>query len=280
MTTQPISLCQVKEGVSCGACCGLYNVPAQDRSSLERLLLERTEQMERTPRTVSALDAFGANALAGLPGPDRPLPGFHHCPFLGLIGENLDRPGCLLHPEAPGNKGRDYRGLSHYGGAACRLYFCPSHYRLPERLKGLVIEAAEDWYLYGAVITEHRLLKGLIQGLEAYAGGSVPVAELAGSRCNDLARQLLALKLNWPFRKDRQRAVCHYVFEDGPYARTEVDYERLRPSGSGYDVIFRELESSFASALELKQAEAKLEDLFKRLTDCIHTYSKCDSSSP
>jgi hypothetical protein len=235
--------------------------------------------MERTPRTVSALDAFARDALADQPKEDRPLPAFHHCPFLGLIGEERDRPGCLLHPEAPGNRGVDYRGLSHYGGAACRLYFCPSHYRLEDRLQRIVLQSATDWYLYGAVITEHRLLRALIEGLEGFLGRPAAAEELSSSRIGPLVRELLALKLTWPYRMRQARAICHYVFEDGLYERSEMSSSSLRQGGSRYDRIFRELESWFASAAELSRAEARLDDLFLRLAAEIRTYSKWDSSS-
>jgi len=279
MTTQPISLCQVKEGVSCGACCGLYNVPAQGKGTLECMLRWRAEEMERTPRTFAALDAFAELVLNDVPDRVRPLPAFHHCPFLGLIGEERDRPGCLLHPEAPGNRGVDYRGLSHYGGAACRLYFCPSHYRLEDRLQRIVLQSATDWYLYGVVITEHRLLRALIQGLEGFLGRPVAAEELSSSRNGPLVRELLALKLSWPYRRGRASGVCHYVFEDGLYERPEVGCSGLQEGGSRYERIFRELESSFGSAAEMLRAEAMLDDLFLRLAAEIRTYSKWDSSS-
>lgn len=279
MATQPTSLCQVKEGVSCGACCGLYNVPAQDRGSLERMLRQRTEQMERTPRTVAALDAFAESVLTDLPDGVRPLPAFHHCPFLGLIGEGRDRPGCLLHPEGAGNRGTDYRGLSHYGGAACRLYFCPSHYRLEDRLQRIVLQSADDWYLYGAVITEHRLLRALIEGLEGFLGRPVAAEELSSSRTASMVRELLALKLTWPYRRGQARAICHYVFEDGLYERPEVSCSGLREGGPRYETIFRELESSFASVVEMRRAKAALDDLFLRLAAELRTYSNWDRNS-
>jgi hypothetical protein len=51
-------LCQVDETISCGACCGLYNVPDLDRQNLSALLEQRTARFAVTPRTPAAIDAF------------------------------------------------------------------------------------------------------------------------------------------------------------------------------------------------------------------------------
>ena len=93
-------LCQMSETVSCGACCGLYNLPNLSREKLEDLLSKRTKAFASVPRTEDGIYKFkrknrGPHRLS------RPFPGFHHCPFLGLIGGEKSRVGCLLHPTVP-----------------------------------------------------------------------------------------------------------------------------------------------------------------------------------
>ena len=148
-----VYLCQVNATVSCGACCGLYNVADASRADLEPMLARRASAFAALPRTVAALDGFARDIQAG-ERQDRPFPEFHHCPFIGLIGRRHSRVGCLLHPLAEGNRGVDYRGLSDYGGLACRTYFCPATRVLPARYKSILRIALDDWHLYGLVVTE------------------------------------------------------------------------------------------------------------------------------
>ncbi len=98
--------------------------------------------------------------------PYRPYPKFHHCPFLGFTGKHQSRVGCLLHPEADRNNGVDFRGLSFYGGMACNLYFCPSHWSLKPIYKKILQETEPDWYLYGLMITEAEMVGTFFQEVE------------------------------------------------------------------------------------------------------------------
>jgi len=132
-----VYLCQVDENVSCGACCGLYNCPDASRACLQERLTFRTERFREVPRNTDAIDAFQEQMERREPR-QRPYPDFYHCPFLGLVGRQNSRVGCLLHPLADGNQGVDLRGLSFYGGLACRDYFCPSHRNLPPVYKAII----------------------------------------------------------------------------------------------------------------------------------------------
>ena len=160
-----VYLCQVDDGLSCGACCGLYNLPQVDEDRLCRMLAQRTDAFARTPRQIEALAEFGRRLTDRFEG-RQPISEFHHCPFLGLVGSGRTRVGCLLHPLAEGNDGVDFRGLSHYGGMACRIYFCPSHETLARTWKKIVQKTAGGWYLYGLVITEDELLSGFFSAVE------------------------------------------------------------------------------------------------------------------
>ena len=129
-----VYLCQVGETVSCGACCGLYNVSDITRHTLSGRLENRSALFRSVSRTVQDIDRF-AREIAFLESDQRPFEKFHHCPFIGLIGDRLSRVGCLLHPMADGNHGVDFRGLSYYGGMACRTYFCPATHGMMPRYK-------------------------------------------------------------------------------------------------------------------------------------------------
>ncbi len=264
-----VYLCQVREGVSCGACCGLYNQADLSPESLEARLAGRTAAFARVPRTVEAIDAFGRAAEGWTPA-TRPFADFHHCPFLGLAGAGGKQVGCLLHPEAPGNGGVDWRGLSYYGGMACRTYFCPATRHLPPAWLAAVGQSMEHWYLHGLIVTERCLLEAFFQEIEGRIGRPVRESDFApGSPAAALLRAFAALKIDWPHRRADAPGPCNYFFENGAYPRPEVlGWGPDRPA-SRFAAIFRELDSAFASPADLRAAEARLEELFRRIAAAL-----------
>lgn len=190
-----VYLCQIGPCVSCGSCCGLYNRPSLTRAALHAILAERTQDFARVPRTIDAILAFEQERL-WIEGVDAPIPDFHHCVFVGLIQDSGERVGCLLHPLATGNAGVDWRGLSFYGGAACKHFFCPTYDELEPRFKRLAREALTDWYAYGLVIPEHRFLTAVLSLLETALGRALDPDQDDAS----LLQSLLLLRLDWPFR--------------------------------------------------------------------------------
>lgn len=250
-------LCQVNRTTSCGACCGLYNLANISRQSLEALLTRRTVEFAAVKRDVRSIDDFAQREKEQITHP-QPYSDFHHCPFLGLVGSSGQRVGCLLHPLAHGNEGVDYRGLSYYGGLACRDYFCPTTRTLSSNVKTLLCNLDEDWYIYGLLVTEAKLNAALFQ--EAFKQFPEPVDVNALKKDATIfvwIKNLVTLKMNWPFR-NVDKGLCHYLFED---VRPPIDYHRLNAPASRYDVILRELESSFNSRKELEEAEAYLKRL-------------------
>ncbi len=261
-----VYLCQVNDQVSCGACCGLYNVADASRDNLERLLTFRTKMFETVPRTVDDIMAFKRMIEAREP-QARPFPEFHHCPFIGLIGDNRSRVGCLLHPLADGNQGIDWRGLSYYGGMACRSYFCPTYRGLKPAFKSIVRELCDDWYLFGLIITETTLLKAFFNELETRLNLSLtPEVILNHPHRRSAVRSFLKLKINRPFRTDETNHPCNYFFEDQLYPRTGTPYDQLDCRPSRYDRILRELNSAIASKAALYEAEKELDDILKACT--------------
>jgi hypothetical protein len=254
-----VYLCQVSETVSCGACCGLYNLRDASRGRLADMLSRRAERFRGTPRTPDAIAAFQTEME---PEDPRPFFDFYHCPFIGLIGDGGRRAGCLLHPLAEGNGGIDYRGLSFYGGLACREYFCPSCRSLPSAYKTLVQAACDDWYLYGLAVTEDRLLAAFFGEAERRLGRPLP-ADPGRLRPEAVAAvaEFLRLKADWPFRGPCWKGPAHYLFNDGLHPRPAIDYARLGSQRSPHDPILQELETCPRSPAELEDAEGRIERL-------------------
>ena len=260
-----VYLCQISPSVSCGACCGLYNLADPSRENLEAMLMRRTRRFAAVPRTVAGIDAFKAS-IEGTEPRKRPFPDFHHCAFLGMIEDAGRRVGCLLHPLARGNGGVDWRGLSYYGGMACRTYFCPSVRHLPVRWLTAVRQSMDHWYLHGLVVTERRLLAALFTELENRMGRVIDTADFSEPvRAAALLKTLTTLKLNWPYRRRGAPGVCNYFFEDGLYPRPAVNRRTKTIPASRFEELFQELDSGFSSVGHIKDAEATIEDLLVAL---------------
>ena len=251
-----VYLCQVDEHISCGACCGLYNVADTRHRTMQAMLLHRSRVFSRVPREMDPILAF-KREIEAKELQQRPFPKFHHCPFVGLIGEHFSRVGCLLHPLGAGNQGVDFRGLSYYGGMACRDYFCPATKKLPARFKALVKLVAENWHAYGLLVTERRLIQTLLEETEKRLGLRLDVTHFdAHPERTEALRALLGLKLTWPFRQRLSGdGLCHYLFEDGEYQREVVAYAATGLESSPYDEILRELDSRLPDGDTLRQAE-------------------------
>lgn len=270
-----VYLCQVGDTMSCGACCGLYNCADASRGRLQELLHERTEQFAAVPREVDAIDTFRLRREHSKYG-ERPFLDFYVCPFLGFIGANGRRVGCLLHPLAAGNGGIDYRGLSFYGGLACRDYFCPSYRNLAAAPKEIIKAVCTDWYLYGLVITEDRLMGAFFGEIEKRLGRPLRPDDLsADTGARKAVLELLALKLDWPFRPPTVKGPGNYFFDDGLNPKPTVDYARLGVAPSRLDPILRELPSAFDRPEAVQEAERRIENLLERIVRaCIQPGSE------
>jgi len=264
-----IYLCQVNKGVSCAACCGLYNAADCSYTGLKKMLSDRTKRFAGLERNADTICEFGRQVKSRQLH-DRPWADFHHCPFIGLIGSNRQRVGCLLHPMAEGNKGVDYRGLSHYGGMACRQYFCPSHRELAPEIKTIIQLLAGSWYEYGLIITEADLLAALKSEIEIRLPAELSLRSvLHDPACVLALREVLFLKIEWPYRHSGVRGLCHYFFADRRYVKEPVDYRGAGSQPVGFGKIFYELNSGFQTADELHGAEERLETLFQKAVEAV-----------
>jgi len=263
-----VYLCQISETVSCGACCGLYNVADPSRESLTKMLTYRTENFENLPRDMDAILSF-KDDIESKENQNRPYPEFHHCPFIGLIGDKRSGVGCLLHPLAKGNKGIDFRGLSYYGGMACNSYFCPTHRYLPRAYKEIIRDVADDWYLYGLVITETKMLTAFFQETEKRFEQPLKKEDILSNKEHiKFVKEFLSLKRDWRFRS-HNTPVGNYFFEDNLYPGHIIDYAAAGCSASNvslqYNIIFQELGSYFKSPDDLHEAENLLNQLFEKI---------------
>lgn len=271
-----VYLCQVGDNVSCGACCGLYNVTRSDRTTLTRLLARRTERFDTIERTISALDAFACEAEAMEPR-QRPFPEFHHCPYLGLVGDDRNRVGCLLHPLSAGNQGLDLRGLSYYGGMACRVFFCATVHSMEKRYKQILRAVADHWYLYGLIVTETALISACLEQVETRLAAPLDPDDMCRhDGVRNALRALLALKADWPFRPSEYDTPCHYLFDDNHYPKPAVDYDGLGAAPSGTAPILHELVSCFTHVSQLHQAEDLVE---QRIADVIQSMKTARTAS-
>ncbi|OEU80932.1 MAG: hypothetical protein BA872_04385 [Desulfobacterales bacterium C00003060] len=269
-----VYLCQVHEHISCGACCGLYNVADPSLEALREVLAYRTRAFALVPREIDPILGFKERVEAR-ESRKRPFADFHHCPFLGLVGMGHSRVGCLLHPLADGNKGIDFRGLSFYGGMACRVYFCPSYYHLSTVHKEIVREAARDWYVYGLVITESKMLSTFFQEVERRLNKPITKGGiLDNKKCLEAVREFLELKLHWPFRAETFTGLGNYFFGDQLYSKPPIDYEALGETTSACDIILQELVSDFGSVNELREAENILYGLIDKVVSASFTTSQ------
>jgi len=264
-----IYLCQVSDTVSCGACCGLYNLPNLSRAKLEILLAKRTEDFASVPRTEDGIFEFkrknrGPHRLS------RPFPQFHHCPFLGLIGVQKCRVGCLLHPAAPGNGNVDYRFLSWYGEQACHTYFCPATHKLAKVYQSILLQTIDNWYVYGLLVTEHALLSAFFKEVESRIGRHVAVSDFTeNTEAMDAFGEFAELKSKWPYYRDNSSSPCNFFFDNGLYTRPRVFRANQDIPLSPYEKIFKELDSGFSSTEEIRAAEQLLDELFVKTEQAI-----------
>lgn len=208
-----VYLCQVRPGVSCGACCGLYNVSDASRSAIFEMLKKRTDLFASVNRSYEGVLAF-ADEIEKTENQSRPIDDFHHCPYIGFMDTDPVSPGCLLHPRAEGNNGLDLRGVSYYGGMPCHMYFCPTCHEIPDRYKKAIRYAAVDWHSFGLIITESEAIKNFFENVENDAAKLIDPEEISkNQKLREALKSFIEIKTEWPFRKDK--ILANYFFKDG-----------------------------------------------------------------
>lgn len=172
----PFHLCQPDPGnpgpdASCGACCGLYNftAPHRTREALTRALARRTDAVAKLPDDP---EAWKKAARSLRRWEEEPLfPPVRLCPLLGFLDPQRTKVGCLAHPSRHG--GFELRDCGAYDTKTCQSFECPSFLWLDGPMARLVRAACPDWYLYGLVITDAELIRGLMKLLALAHGEHV-----------------------------------------------------------------------------------------------------------
>ena len=262
-TPGQVYLCQVSHKVSCCACCGLYNIKDPSEENLMIILNHRTDVFRKTQRTEEAIDGF-ADYIARTEPKYRPLESFHHCPFLGFPDRNNPVVGCLLHPLAEANNGVDYRGLSYYGGYACRSFFCLTVHQLPYEYKKILRAAAPNWYLYGLVITEIDMLKQFFEIIESRLEKPINADTIIHTPgALESITKFFFLKPAWPYRKKGAALLANDVLnhQAHEFLWESIDYHKLNLKPSIWTPVFHALHSVFTSAKEVMKAESLLDGL-------------------
>jgi hypothetical protein len=230
------SLCQ-RAGASCGACCGLYNREDFSREAVRALLSRRTRALAAVPRTK---EAFSAAARALAREDEAPLfPSVRVCPLLGFLDAAETRVGCLAHPLVSNRPPPldDLRDCGVYDARICDSFLCPSHSWLSEGEAELAIRAcADDFWLYGLVVTDVPFLRACLAGVAAEAGASVTLRHLDDARFRAALRRLLALKEELSPGSEGLYGAFRPGDDGEPVARS-IDYELLGRARSPHDEI-------------------------------------------
>lgn len=243
------TLCHPDAYKSCGACCGLYNYRDNSRAIVIERLRRRTEcfsalrdDPDRYRHEVAAFE--GAKLYETI----------YNCEFLGFVGTDHTRVGCLLHPDV--NEGRDLREISFYGEELCRQHLCPSHEKLTKAEKEVVIRLLDDWYLYGLCITDIDIIKSYLFHIQNVVGEEFDLTQLdARITLKHLMNEFFSWKEHWPFRRTEALRFGKYYFVEEEYHIAHIDYEGLGLDPSPYDDILLSLASEFRDRSEVCIAE-------------------------
>ena len=247
-------LCQPDAGKSCGACCGLYNYADSTRPELLRRLVARTERMQLVRSGLITLSEYRAETEAS-EDQRRIYETIYTCEFLGFIDVERRAVGCLLHPA--GNGGNDLRDESFYGQKLCAGHFCPSYQKLSQHEVDCLLMVIDDWYLYGAVITDIDFVKEFFRLVDPQLGESVR-PQAMNERAAAWLKAYCELKLDWPWRDQSRPRFGKYFFVGEDYDIARINYDTLGVNPSIYDRVFLSLASHFATLADLRAAERRL----------------------
>jgi len=204
-----MNLCRPDNRKSCVACCGVYNVPDATRPTLERRLTVHTELFGSADRTVEGMALF-ENQVRDMEKLTPIEEMIHVCEFCGFVDIHRKCPGCMLHPESPGNRGTDFRGLCHYGSMACKSFFCPSWELIPNSYFNILNEAIDDWHLWGLVITDVHFVSALFGILEGTLGKPLETKRLLTGKSLGIFQQIIGWKNVWPYGKNSLKRINRY----------------------------------------------------------------------
>jgi len=266
-----IHLCQPATHLSCAACCGIYNHTLNTRDELDNMFARRERLFEKVRRGSSTIEAY-QEALRRTEISGRIYQTIYTCEFAGYVSKDHRRVGCMIHPAA--NNGNDLRSISFYGREICDGHFCPSYSKLEDNEAMTIIACLDDWYLYGAVITDIDFVKTFFRIAQDRLGESVDASRVSG--IPDAARAVrdyCELKVAWPFRDTSRPRFGKYYFTGEEYDIARIDYKALGAEPSPFDAILLSLASSFNNKDELEQAHLIIEGIIE---DFRRAYERLD----
>ncbi len=259
-----VHLCQPDASKSCGACCGLYNYAASSREDLTERLRRRSRLFRRIVQGPEDLPRFSERLRETEDGRKR-YEVIHCCEYVGFLDNEQRRVGCLLHPMQ--NKGRDMRDVSFYGRELCDGHFCPSYSYISRAEKLALIEILDDWYLYGACVTDIDLVKEFFRHISEAAGEMPRPSCFRQPALRKAARRFFDLKLTWPFRTDAANRFGKYSFDGTDYFIDSIDYAALGCEKSRFDRILLSLQSGFQSRRDVQEAEDRIRQHLREVVD-------------
>lgn len=269
-----IHLCQPDEKKSCAACCGIYNYVDNSRNSLEKRFLYRTRLFVRVRENLLSLKDY-QDIIRHRENAKRIYTTIYTCEFVGFLDKGRRRVGCMLHPML--NKGDDLRTRSFYGREICDGHFCPSYQKIEAHEARVILDALDDWYLYGAVITDIDFVKTFFRIVQDRLGESIDArVVVTRPKLMDTFRRFCGLKTSWPFRDTTRPRFGKYYFVGEEYDIARIDYEALGARVSPYDRIFVSLSSLFATGEDLQRADRLMETLIEEFCDEYEAADRCD----
>jgi hypothetical protein len=130
----------------------------------------------------------------------------------------------------------------------------------------IIRQGIEHGYLYGLVITEHRLWSAFFPTLETHIGRPViPEDFIDRPEARAGLQAFAALKLTWPFRRAQARGPCNFFFDDTSYPIPAVARRDPGIPLSPHEAIFREFDSRFEDCGAPQRAEAVVAKIFGAL---------------
>ena len=257
----PIQLCQPDAGKSCGACCGLYNWKNHSRAAIEAILVLQTELFAPFQKSEKHFDTYRELRTAGIMN-EKLFETIYNCEFIGFIDPERRRVGCMLHPMVTG--GHDLRNHCFYGAEICSGHFCPGYSCFSTAQQRSVVQATDDWYIYGLTITDIDLVKEFFKYVEDTIGESIKEKKLNQPAITSVLADFFKLKEHWPF-KARENRLGKYYFSAAEYHLARIAYkERWGLPPSRFDKILVSLESELASQEDLRSAEAIIQKFINR----------------
>ena len=114
------------------------------------------------------------------------------------------------------------------------------------------------------------MLSAVFKEIETRIGRGVEAADFPpASKAAAVLRNFAHLKIDWPYRRKNAPGPCNYFFENGEYPRPPVERTGENIPPSSFEDILKELDSGFSSGRELSEAEMRLEDLFRALSEAL-----------